>query len=119
MDSLMVSLKETPESFCTWFDKNLMKSNADKCHLLFNSNRKVKIKIDSHEIADTKREELLGVHLDSQLSLDWHVSEICKKGSRKVRTNAFSSHSLTIVHEFGCAIAARTTIKSIGLMKWV
>ena len=56
-----------------------MKSNADKCHLLFSSNRKVKIKIGSHEIADTKREELSGVHLDIQLSFDCHISEICKK----------------------------------------
>ena len=48
-----------------------MKSNADKCHLLAISNRKFKIKIGSHEIANTKREKLLGVHLDSELSVDY------------------------------------------------
>ena len=42
-----------------------MKSNADKCHLLVSSNEKVTIKIGSHEIANTKREKPLGVHLDS------------------------------------------------------
>ena len=61
-----------------------MKSNADKCHLLVSSNEKVTIKIGSHEIANTKREKLLGVHLDSGLSFDYHISEICKKASRKV-----------------------------------
>ena len=40
-----------------------MKSNADKCHLLVSSNEKVTIKIGSHEIANTKREKLLVVHL--------------------------------------------------------
>ena len=61
-----------------------MKSNADKCHLLVSSNEKVIIKIGSHKIANTKREKLLGVHLDSGLSFDYHISEICKKASRKV-----------------------------------
>ena len=52
-----------------------MKSNADKCYLLVSSNEKVTIK----KIANTKREKLLGVHLDSGLSFDYyHISEICK-----------------------------------------
>ena len=83
-DSLIVSLEEASKSLLTWFDNNLMKSNADKCHLLVCSNEKVTIKIGSHEIANTKREKLLGVHLDSGLSFDYHISEICKKASRKV-----------------------------------
>ena len=61
-----------------------MESNADKCHLLVSSNKKVTIKTGSHEIANTKREKLLGVHLDSGLSFDYHISDICKKASRKV-----------------------------------
>ena len=84
IDSLIASLKETSKSLFTWFDNNLMKSNADKCHLLVSSNEKVTIKIGSHEIANTKREKLLGVHLDSGLSFDYHISEICKNTSRKV-----------------------------------
>ena len=61
-----------------------MKSNGDKCYLLVNSNEKVTIEKGSHEIANTKREKFSGVHLDSGLSFDYHVSEICKKASRKV-----------------------------------
>ena len=65
-----------------------------------------------------------------------HISEICKEASREVcavdrvtsgmslskkRTlmNAFSTDSLTIAHLFGCAIAARITIKSMDFMKGV
>ena len=83
IDSLIASLEEASKSLFTWFDNNLMKSNADKCHLLVSSNEKVTIKIGSHEIANTKREKLLGVHLDSGLSFGCHISEICKKASRK------------------------------------
>ena len=82
IDSLIASLEEASKSLFTWFDNNLMKSNADKCHLLVSSNEKVTIKIGSHEIANTKREKLLGVHLDSGLSFDYHISEICKKESK-------------------------------------
>ena len=84
IDSLIASLEEAPRSLFTWFDNNLMKSNADKCHLLVSSNEKVTIKIGSHEIANSKREKLLGVHFDSGLPFDYHISEICKKASRKV-----------------------------------
>ena len=54
-----------------------MKSNADKCNLLVSSNGKVTIEIGNHEIANTKCEKLLGVHLDNGLSFDYHISEIC------------------------------------------
>ena len=84
IDNLIASLEEASKSLFTWFDKNLMKNNADKCHLLVSSNEKVTIKIGSHEIANTKREKLLGVHLDSGLSFDYHISEICRKASRNV-----------------------------------
>ena len=46
-----------------------MKSNADNCHLLVSYNEKVIIKIGSHEIANTKSEKPLGVHLDSDCHL--------------------------------------------------
>ena len=82
--SLIASSEEASNSLFIWFHNNLMKNNADKCHLLVSSNEKVTIKIGSHEIANTKCEKLLGVHLDSGLSFDYHISEICKKASRKV-----------------------------------
>ena len=83
-DSLIASLEEASKSLFIWFDNNLMKSNADKCHLTVSSNEKITIKIGSHEKANTKREKLLGVHLDSGLSFDCHISEICKNASCKV-----------------------------------
>ena len=79
--------------FIYWFDNNLMKCNADKCHLLVSSNEKVTIKIGSHETANTKREKPLGVHLDSGLSFDYHISEICQKASRKVCALARVNHA--------------------------
>ena len=73
IDSLIASLEEASKSLFTWFDNNLMTGNTDKYYLLFSSNEKVTTKIGSHEIANTKREKLLGVHLDSGLSFDHHI----------------------------------------------
>ena len=55
---------------------------------MVSSNGKVTIKIGSHEIANTKREKPLGVHLDSKLSFEYHISAICEKVSRKVFAQA-------------------------------
>ena len=79
---------------------------------------------------------LLVVHLDGDLSFDYHILEICQKASCKVfvlvRAKSsislskktypfewmrFSSQNLTIVHLFGCAIVVRVTLKSIDFMK--
>ena len=79
IDGLIASLEEVSKSLFTWFDNHLMKSNADKCHLLVSSNEKVTIKIGGHEIANTKREKFLGVHLDSRLSFDYIYQKFAKK----------------------------------------
>ena len=84
IDSLIASPEEASKSLFTWFDNNLMKSNADKYHPLVSCNEKVTIKIGSHQTANSKREKLLSVHLDSELLFDYHISEICKNANRKV-----------------------------------
>ena len=77
--SLIASLEEASKSLLIWFNNNLMKSNADKCHLLVISNEKVTIKIGSHEIANTKREKILGVNRDN----DCHLIIIYQRFEKK------------------------------------
>ena len=71
IDSLIASLEEDSKSIFTWFENNLMKSNADICHLFVSSNEEVSVEMGSYEIANSKFEKLLGVHLDSGLSFDY------------------------------------------------
>ena len=61
-----------------------IKINADKCHLLVGTNNTVKIKIGNFDITDSKSQKLLGVEFDHKLSFDDHISELCKKASRKI-----------------------------------
>ena len=84
IDNLIASLEEASKSLFSWFDNNLITSNANKCHLLVSSNEKVTIKTGSHEIANTKREKSLGVHLDSGLSFDYHIIDFQKSKSQSL-----------------------------------
>ena len=62
-----------------------MKINADQCHLLVSKNNTVKMKIGNFDLTNSKSEKLLGVQFDHKLSFNDHVSEPCKKASRKIR----------------------------------
>ena len=69
-----------------WFANNFMKLNADKCHLLVIGQRcddPVAVTIGSAEVVNSSEEKLLGVHIDSKLSFDHHVSKLCQRASNK------------------------------------
>ena len=50
IDSLIASLEEDSKSIFTWFENNLMKSNADICHLFVSSNEKVSIEMGAMKL---------------------------------------------------------------------
>ena len=128
VNGLIKSLKEASKKLFKWFDDNLMKCNPDKCHLLVSTNDNVKIRIGNLQIESTQREKLLGIQFDNKLSFDCHLSEICKKASRKlyalgrvtsymnlskrkVLVNAFFTRNSVIAHLHGCIIVASLTKK--------
>ena len=61
-----------------------MKIKADECHLLVSTYNTVKIKIENFDITNSKSEKLLEVKFDNKLFFDDHISELCKKASRKI-----------------------------------
>ena len=85
IDGVIKSLEEALESLFKWFNDNSMKINAEKYHLLLRKNNSVKIKIEFfNNITNSKSEKLLRVKFDKKLSFDDHISELCKKTSRKI-----------------------------------
>ena len=84
IDAVIKSLKEASEVLFKWFNDNLVKINADKCHLFVSTNNTVKIKIGHFDITNSKSEKLLGANFDHKLSFDDHISELCKNTSRKM-----------------------------------
>ena len=84
IDRIIKFLEEASEILFKWFNDNLMKINADKCHLLVSTNNTVKINIGNFDITNSKSEKLLGVKFRHKLYFDDHISELCKKAGRKI-----------------------------------
>ena len=51
---------------------------------MVSTNNNVKIKIGNFDITNSKSEKLVGVKFDHKLSFDDHISELCKRASRKI-----------------------------------
>ena len=88
IDGIIKSSEEASEILLKWFNDNLMKINAEKCHLLVSTNNTVKIKIGNFDITNSKNENLLGVKFDHKLSSDDHFSELCKKATEAATRGA-------------------------------
>ena len=54
---------------------------SDKCHLLISGFKHQYhwIKAGDSKVWESSHEKLLGINIDSMLSFDLHVSDICKK----------------------------------------
>ena len=59
-----------------------MKANADKCHILVTGNYEVSANINEFETESSKKEKLLGISIDTTLSLEHHIRSLCKKASQ-------------------------------------
>ena len=92
IDGVIKSLEEASEFLLKWFSDNLMKINADKCHLLVSTNNTVKMKIGNFDINNSKSKKLLGVKVDHKLSFDDHISELQKASSKIHAMSRVASH---------------------------
>ena len=71
-----------------WFDFNYMKINSGKSHIPFSGNDNISTNIDNHTIISENMNELLGIILDSKLSFEDHINQLCKKTSQKLNALA-------------------------------
>ena len=77
-----------------WFQKNEMKSNDDKCHLIVANKENVSLDLECDTSNTVK---LAGVYKDKQLNFNEHVSKLCKKVNQKLHVLARISRYLTKV----------------------
>ena len=60
-----------------------MKVNTGKSHLLVSGNVRSKTKIDNNYIESEKEQVLLGITIDSNLTFENNINNICKRASQK------------------------------------
>ena len=82
----MSELEQNSNVAIDWFQKNYMKMNSDKCHLLVAGHKFKQIwaKIGIDLIWESNSVKLLGTTLDNHLKFDKHISLLCAKVNRKL-----------------------------------
>ena len=66
-----------------WFENNLLKNKADKCHLILSSCDAVNLRVSEYDLKYTECEKLLVVKFDSKLTCEKHITDVGRKASRK------------------------------------
>ena len=67
-------------------NNNNIKVNTGKSHLLVSVNVRATINIDSNYTESEKQQVLLGITIDSNLTFESHIINICKSASQKLNT---------------------------------
>ena len=81
----MASLEEVSEVIFQWFRDNQFQGNANKCHVLLSTDKQVQVNIGTAQIEKTQNEKMLGIIIDSKLSFDKHIQQICSRASAKLK----------------------------------
>ena len=106
IDNVIASLEQVSDALFNWFKNNPLKSNADKCHLLFSTNKPVGIEIGDYRIDNSECEKLLGEKIDVNLNFHDPISALCYNRSSPplmksiFKLRAENSYNLRQVSEF-------------------
>ena len=84
INGVIKSLEKSFKALFELFKNNLLKSNADKCHLLAISSENVSIRLNEYDIRKIECEKMLRVKFGTKSTFGSHITDICSKTSRKV-----------------------------------
>ena len=106
VDAVREKLEEDSCNLIQWASNNLMAANPDKFHLILSeTDTSLSVNIGKHEIFNQNSVKLLGVTIDNKLTLNKHVSSLCKKASQKL-------HALARVARYMNTAQRRTIMKA-------
>ena len=94
--AVIEDLEKSSAILFNWLKSNYMKVNTDKSHLLLSGNIKLTKNIDNNIIESEEKQELLDVIIDSRLTFEEHVNNLCKKASQKLNALARISSYMDI-----------------------
>ena len=83
MNGVIPSLEKASTALFEWFENNLLKSDAGKCHLLVSFSDVVNLRESKYAIKNSECEKLLGVKFDNKLTFEKLITDICRKAGRK------------------------------------
>ena len=87
-ESVANNLEQSSTILFKWLNNNYMKVNTGKSHLLLSRNSRATPTIDNSEIVSEDEQVLLGITIDSNLTFENHIRNVCKKASQKLNALA-------------------------------
>ena len=87
-ESVVNNLEQSSTILFKWLNNNYMKVNTGKSHLLLSGNSRATATIDNSYIESEDEQVLLGITIDSNLTFENHIRNICKKASQKLNALA-------------------------------
>ena len=84
---LQTKLEKASSMMLNWFDENGMQANPEKFQFIVfdrKENGQHNIHVNGIEIKSQQMVKLLGVHIDSKLTFNYHISQLCMKAGRKI-----------------------------------
>ena len=88
LEFVINNLEESSSILFKWLHYNYMKVNTNKSHLLVSGNLKTTAAIDNNNIESEYEQVLLGITIDSNLTFESHILNICHKTSQKLNVLA-------------------------------
>ena len=88
LNIVISKLKHCTIKLFKWFEEKHWKSNCDKWHLLVKTDKTMSVITEGKIITSSQRENLLGIKLNSTLLFQNHVTNLCKKASKKLHALA-------------------------------
>ena len=97
IESVISQLENDTEILLHWVSINGLKANPDKCHLILSeSSTEYFVKVANFTIPNSQSKKPLGITIDSKLSFDVDVGELCNKASQKLHALSRISHFMDI-----------------------
>ena len=87
-ESVVNNLEQSSTILFKWLNNNYMKVNTGNSYLLLSGNSRATATIDNSYIESEDEQVLLGITIDSNLTFENHIRNICKKASQKINALA-------------------------------
>ena len=84
MSNLIQTLEKKSETAVEWFNQNKMIANPDQFQPMLLENNQSCLKINNKTIKMANCVQLLGINIDSNLYIDSHITDLCKKTSMQL-----------------------------------
>ena len=99
--SVVEELETSSTMLFTWLRNNHMKANTKKSHLLLSGRNRLTANIDGNVIKSEDNQISLGITIDSKLSFNKHINDLCKKVSARLNALAGISNYMDLPKRWG------------------